>query len=65
MSFARRMPTSTFACCDAHDASCSYMYTLWHTWGLKPVVAAILAVHVLVGAWFVLELTLAVVSPPS
>lgn len=38
------------------------MYTLWHTWGLKPIVTVILATHVLFGAWFVLELTLAVVS---
>ncbi len=43
--------------------SYSYMYTLWHTWGIRPVVSSLMGVHVLIGAWIVLNLTLAVVRP--
>lgn len=38
------------------------MYELWHSWGLRPLASILLAAHVLLGAWFILELNFAVVS---
>ena len=41
------------------------MYSLWHAWGYQPVVSMLLVAHVLLGAWFILELNFAVVSGAS
>lgn len=38
------------------------MYGLWHSWGFPPLTSILLAAHVLLGAWFILELNFAVVS---
>jgi hypothetical protein len=41
------------------------LYSLWHVWGLTPVVSFLMAVHVVLGNWFILELALAVIVGKS